>query len=174
MRIAVALVAIAVTAVFGCSEARPRCAEYHFQAGFPAELRGSARSAAANWESFSGRPLPVADGDTDQDACSFRAVDFGSPAYVALRDESGGDFFAVHLDDGSIVVAEGGWSTDDACVADVATCATFVLMHEIGHEYGLQHVADGDAIMGTTNPVPRVSYNAVDRAECERAGACVR
>ncbi len=157
--------------VLGACGARPRCEAYHFHPTFPDASREAARAATAAWAGFSGTPVTVNAGDSEEVACSFRAVASGSQEYADLKSAMDGqDFFAAHVDtDGSIAVAFGQWPADDYAVQDPEAFATFVIMHEMAHEYGMMHVADPDAVMGTSNPKPRTAFNASDRAEYLRS-----
>lgn len=171
MRIAVALVValLALSFLGGCSE-RPRCEAYHFHRSYPAAYQASARTAAAKWSAFSGRPVAIVDGDQDDTVCSIGAVASGSQEYADLEAEMGTWFHAAHMDGtGQILIADGEWAKSPDSVGREADFATSVLMHELAHEYGLSHVEDApDAVMGVMYPGTNMEYNSQDRAELAR------
>ncbi len=165
------LLSVALLLLAGCAEKRPRCQAYHFARSFPAAYRDAARAAVESWSDFSSEVVTLDDaGDPDDNVCAFRAIPSASAEYASLREEMGTEFFAAHRDtDGSITIAEEQWSANELCTEDRVACATSIIMHEVAHEFGLMHVEDPDAVMGTTNPLPRLTFNASDRAELARA-----
>lgn len=158
----------------GCTDKRPRCTTYHFHKSFPVQYQAAARQAAANWSAFSGIDVKVEDGDPEDRTCSIGNVDDTSADYAELETEMGGaSFWGAHrYTDGSIVLVNDAWRGNDYAMDDLGKFATFIMMHEIAHEFGLQHIADPNAVMGVTLPWARLAYDDADRAECVRAGAC--
>lgn len=164
------LIAVALTLLSSCSS-RPRCDAYHFQRSFPAAYHDSARAAAAKWTAFSGSTVTIEDGDSDDSTCSIGSVwGEGSPDYQVLKGTlEGEDFFAIHRErDGAIFIAQGQWFHDGASYGRLGDFATSLLMHELGHEGGMGHVADARSVMGQDSPGTNMEYSAIDRAELER------
>lgn len=157
-----------------CRQERDRCTAYHFHRTFPAAYQGSAKTAMERWSIFSRHVVDVEDGDADDTACSFRAISSSSDEYKYILNRTGlKSFFAYHEgDDGSLLIAEDVWAKDPYCVDDRAKCALGLLMHEIGHEYWLQHVQDPEAVMCPDSTVRAMWYNHTDRDECVRVGTC--
>ncbi len=164
------LLVCTVFVLSGCSE-RPRCTAYHFHRTYPAAYQASAREAAAKWSAFSGTPLTIEDGDPDDATCALGSVsDSSTSEYQGIKAEIHEDFFAAHMENrGSIWLAEGMWSMDHDSDGREADFATSVLMHEMAHEYGLQHIENApDAVMGVERPGTNLEFGCKDREELAR------
>lgn len=152
----------------GCGE-RERCHAYHYDASFPAAYHDAAVLALERFSAFSGETVIVWEGESGDDSCAFRAISKDSAEYAEQQALMGTPFLAYHDDaNGNITIAEDAWDVDVDCTVDRVVCATSILMHESAHEYGLMHVKDPDAVMGTTNPMPRIKYNDSDKKELLR------
>ncbi len=153
----------------GCSS-RPRCGAYHFTSSYPADLRESARTAAARWSSFSGMGVAISDEDSEETACSLSYVASDTQLYADLQAEALPGVYAAHRDqDGSIYLAADEWSKDEDSNGRRVDFATSILMHELAHEFGLGHVEDSpESVMGVLRPGVNLAYSTKDREELDR------
>ena len=145
---------LTLLSLMGCAAKRSSCTSYKVAPKYAA----AATSAFAKWSAFSDHTVTV---DSDS-VCEVREIT--ADEYTRFQQEMGISYFAVHdPDTGNILLAPKQWTVDEYC--NDGACVESILMHEIGHEYGLDHVEDPEAVMGTTNPIPRTSYNDSDRKE---------
>ncbi len=91
--------------------------------------------------------------------------------YTGLKIDLDMDFWGVHRsDDGSIALVLDAWPAEDQIAR-----ARSILMHEIAHEFGMEHVSDTTAVMGIpTQWEPHTDYNGSDFAECVRVWTCYK
>lgn len=158
---------IIVMSCFG----RERCTEYHYVNGFPESFHEPAEYAAARWTHLSGIPVTIGNGNPSDLACGLRLMSKNSSEYVGLKIDTNTDFWGMHRgDDGSISLVLDAWPPDDQLAR-----ARSILMHEIAHEFWLEHIPDTNAVMGIpTQHEPHTDYNESDRNECVRVGTCRR
>ncbi len=115
-------------------------------------------------------------GDPDDESCAFRAIPKDSKEYRKLRDQEDTDFLGMNIGcNGSIIIVPDYWAEGDPwCKGRDQECARSILMHEIGHEWGLQHLKDPGAVMQWETPPKSQDYNESDREECIRVMTCKR
>ena len=168
MRFFCVILAVLAVVLGGCMTERPRCEVYHFQSSYPAEYRGAAYIAAARWSAWSGRPITISDVPDDSPVCGLMGVYTEEEHKREAREMGDTSWAARHREaDGNIALAPFTWTWDE-CVQDMQGCAVYDLMHEFGHEYGLQHTDGHDDVMGVTNPSPRLHFSDGDAAEFHR------
>ncbi len=155
---------------------QPPCSSYHFHKSFPHEYEGAAWYAVEKWNSFSGDAIGIdTAGDNNDEICSFRGVAWHGPEYEGIKkDLNNVDFFGANLrTDGSIVIVPEAWyAVNGNCREDMQLCARGILMHELGHEYGMMHITFPESIMNPGEPETHDKYNEGDEIECKRVEAC--
>lgn len=147
---------------------QPDChGKFHFHESFPAAWRGAATAGVAKWNAFASSSASLEERNGDDTVCSFRVVDSHSSEGQSLEERFGRTAAAIALEgDGSVAFIPDHWTHPGVQSVEEIT------RHELGHTFGLEHVTDPKAVMyGRLTHVLR-DYNATDRAECERAGAC--
>ncbi len=165
---------ILVLLLTSCGD-RPRCTAYHYHGTFPAAYHDAADYAVAHWNRMSGGSLRIEAGDPEQPICAFRAITKDSWEYLSFKSEIGEDFLAVHTQNlGEIIIVfPDYWAKADPwCATREQDCARSILMHEIGHEFFLEHLKDPKSVMQVDSGVKVQDYNESDYKECLRVGSC--
>lgn len=137
VRAAFALLVASCAAVVEVPSLPARCGAWD-PAGLNTEQTAVLDDAAARWSAVTREPVRI-----DPGGCAVHVVD--------------------ELGDGGIV----GEYEPGAMVVRRDAFVRSVVMHEMGHGLGLEHV-DG----GVMNAVPWGTMTAADVAECRRVGAC--
>lgn len=163
---------VSLLAAVDCTQRLDCEGRYHFHSSFPADLKPGVEAGVAKWNAFGAEPVSIEAGDPSDEACSFRVISKESDEYANSKVAIGE--FAAKFDgsDMSIAYVTDKWPSNWHCDSDRFACVTWITMHEVAHAHGMKHVADKDAVMGVTNPRPRLDYNASDREECVSVGAC--
>lgn len=170
MKTYIILFFVSLFLLLSCQD-RERCYVYHYVDGFPENFHEPAEYAAAHWTRFSGIPVKIGPGDGTDLACGLRLMSKNTSEYAGLKIDEGTDFWGMHRgDDGSISLVLDAWPA-----ADQVARARSILMHEIGHEFWMEHVSDTTAVMGVpTQWAPHTDYNESDFLECVRVGTCYK
>lgn len=137
----------------GCSDRADCNGVYTASDQFDAAEWAKMKSAASRWAAFAGRPVSISlgTGNTCHIAPVAQITDIDPGQTV------GGENYA-HT--GNIAVSESGRDPQRF---------EQVVLHEMGHGFGLQHIADPNAVM---HIIAGVDFNEADREECRAVGAC--
>lgn len=140
---------VILSATVSCaSRSEDYCEAYVIFPSFTTQQRDAIATAAGRWEAFSGRHVELRTGHAMQ--CAIYPATLRRRGFVGLHNEDSRD---IALD-------------PSGDVRELEAAA----LHELGHAYGMEHVASG--VMAAV--VRPVAFSADDRAECIRSGACLR
>lgn len=139
----------------GCSSREDCDGVYTVGAGFTSAERTMMTSAASRWAVLLGRPVTLTQGPGS--ACHVQAVSEITDAYVGGMTVGGEEYGHA----GNISIASGARSSPELFER--------VILHELGHGFGLKHVEDPNAVM---HIVAGADFTDADLEECRAVGAC--